>query len=260
MKKYIEINGDLLLTIVDNKIIEGEIVGVVMGVDETEKDIEPIAYNFLHNKEVIQLPYEQKFYQNYEEFRENTPIENTMSKTHLFKLIGGVYGEYYFERNRDSLPLWYFDKKPIRYYWWESIKKYEIIKGGVVIFLEGFLPDRLHTKQEECLYWNDTIIHKMDGSTDVKEAVVKKLLLNDTQKEIFERFKSILKEMSDANMKILCDVENLVTSVINLPANNDWYDWCGKGVLYTSNTPKEQECDMDLLSINSDFTIHMDLE
>lgn len=98
--------------------------------------------------------------------------------------------------------------------------------------------------------------YKDDGGLERKEAPGKVLLLNDEQKKLFERLKEVLKEMKDANMRLLFDISYQELSVVNRPKEVNWYGWCEGGVRWRNVVPEEQTVrEFEMYDTNEEFEI-----
>lgn len=245
-KHYVNPSNEQVLTILNDKLCEGQIIGVIFAV--VDKDVVVDGYRFRHNGEVGVLPYTQDFYEDAEAYKNDTSLP----------------GDCCDLRQRDITDTWrwnaalcyYKDGRPQPWTFMENIVSYELMADGTVVVLNGFVPDKLYDEEKECLFFNDLIIHKDDGTIEVKEAPGKVLLLNDEQKKLFERLKGVLKEMKDANMRLLFDISYQELSVVNKPNNNDWYGWCEGGVNWRDVMPEEQMVkEFDMFDTNEEFQI-----
>lgn len=246
-KHYINPSNEQVLTILNDKLCEGQIIGVIFMV--IDKDVEVNAYKFRHNGEVFVLPCTQSFYKDAEAYKNDTslPCNDANLMQHR------ITGDY---RWRTNVYCYYKNGKAQPWEFVENIVSYELMVDGTVVVLNGFVPDKLYEDERSCLFFNDLIIHKDDGTTEAKEAPGKVLLLNDEQKKLFERLKGVLKEMKDANMKILFNYSYQELSVINKPKDSDWYGWGNGDVSWKSVMPEEQEItEFDMLDINEEFEI-----
>lgn len=197
MKNYIYPSNEMLLTVIDGKVCEGSISGVKMvAVDGV---VEADSYRFSHNGTDYVLPITQSFYKSERDFRENRAIEKCCASSFLHVVFNAG--------TQDS--LWYYDKgKAIEYKWREQQLEWFIEPNYKVRLVSGFVPSELYYDQEDVYAWNDLIVHKDNGDIEIKEAPCKVLMLNDKQKELFERFKALLAEMNEAKMMMLEERDN----------------------------------------------------
>ena len=245
-KHYEKPSNEQVLTILNDKLCEGQIIGVIFAV--VDKDVVVDGYRFRHNGEVFVLPYTQNFYKDAEAYKNDTSLPGECCDLRQTKITGtwGWKGALCYYANGRAQP-WTF---------MENIVSYELMADGTVVVLNGFVPDKLYEEERQCLFFNDLIIHKDDGTTEAKEAPGKVLLLNDEQKMLFERLKGVLKEMKDANMKLLFDISCQELSVVNEPKEGNWYGWGEGGVNWSDVVPDEQMVkEFDMYDTNDEFEI-----
>lgn len=247
-KHYVNPSNDQVLTILNDKVCEGQIIGVIFAV--VNKDVVVDGYRFRHNGEVFITPCGQAFYKDAEDLKNKCILEPKCNDLKQRQITGFYAWDrvLYYYKNGKAQP-WKFV---------ENVVSYELMADGTVVVLNGFVPDKLYSEEQECYFFNDLIIHKDDGTTESKQAPGKVLLLNDEQRKLFERLKGVLKEMGNANMKLLFDISYQELSVVNIPKDNDWYGWSEGGVHWRSVMPKEQvlkDGDFDMYDINEEFEI-----
>ena len=247
-KHYVKPSNEQVLTVLNDKVCEGQIIGVIFAV--VDKDVVVDGYRFRHNGEVFVLPYTQEFYKDAEAFKNKEDISRDSIGLNVYKITG---------TSRWNKALCYYKNgKAQPWTFMENIVSYELMADGTAVVLNGFVPDKLYEEERECLFFNDLIVHKDNGELERKEAPGKVLLLTDEQKKLFERLKGVLKEMKDANMKLLFDISYQELSVVNTPKDSDWYGWGNGDVHWRSVMPESQviKCDgFDMYDINEEFEI-----
>ena len=247
-KHYVSPSNEQVLTVLNDKVCEGQIIGVIFAV--VDKDVVVDGYRFRHNGEVFVLPYAQAFYKDAEALKNKNDISRDSMNLSVHEITGTYRWNkalYYYKNGKAN--VWYFV---------ENVMSYELMADGTVVVLNGFVPNKLYKDERSCLFFNDLIIHKDDGTTEAKQAPGKVLLLNDEQKKLFERLKGVLKEMKDANMKLLFDISYQELSVVNIPDNSDWYGWGNGDVHWRSVMPEGQVIksgDFDMYDTNEEFEI-----
>ena len=246
-KHYVNPSNERVLTVLNDKLCEGQIIGVIFAV--VDKDVVVDGYRFRHNGEVFVLPYTQNFYKDAEAYKNDTSLPGDCSYLGQVEITGTQrwQGALYYYANGKAQP-WTFT---------ENIVSYELMADGTVVVLNGFVPDKLYHEERECLFFNDLVVYKDNGELERKEAPGKVLLLNDEQKKLFEEFKTVMKKMSDANMRVLFDTSYYEVSVVNKPQGRDWWGWCDGGVNWRCIAPEDQmmKGDFDLSDISEDFEI-----
>lgn len=245
-KHYVKPSNEQVLTVLNDKLCEGQIIGVIFAV--VDKDVVVNGYRFRHNGEVFVLHYTQSFYKDAEAYKNDTSLPGDCSDFRQAK-ITGTWRWY-------SALCYYANGRAQPWTFMENIVSYELMADDTVVVLNGFVPDKLYEEEKECMFFNDLIIHKDDGTTEAKQAPGKVLLLNDEQKALFERLKGVLKEMRSANMKLLFDISYQELSVINKPKEDDWFGCCDGGVRWKEVMPEEQVVkEFDMYDINDGFEI-----
>lgn len=247
-KHYVNPSNEQVLTVLNDKVCEGQIIGVIFAV--VDKDVVVDGYRFRHNGEVFVLPCAQAFYKDAEALKNKDDISRNSMDLSVHKITGTWHWNnalYYYKNGKAQ--YWKFV---------ENVVSYELMADGTVVVLNGFVPDKLYEDEKSCYFFNDLIVHRDNGELDRKEAPGKVLLLNDEQKALFERLKGVLKEMKDANMKLLFDISFQELSVVNTPDNRDWYGWGNGDVRWRSVMPESQVIksgDFDMYDINEEFEI-----
>lgn len=203
MEKYVIPSEEMRLTVIDGKVCEGTICGVILTI--VEGNIVVDGYRFKHNGEEIVLPAKQEFYFDDGAFKRGESIIPECTWDRVNCLTGYT----------DSV-LWYYKNgKAEPWEWKKELISWEILPNYNAKLLNGFIPDELFREQEDVYNWYDLIVHKDNGDVEFKKAPLSVLRLNDKQKELFERYKSILKEMDDSGMIIIEDRDSCNFAVLN---------------------------------------------
>lgn len=245
-KHYEKPSNEQVLTVLNDKVCEGQIIGVIFAV--VDKDVVVDGYRFRHNGEVFVLPYTQNFYKDAEAYKNDTSLPGDCSDFRQAKITDGW--------RWNSALCYYANGRAQPWTFMENIVSYELMADDTVVVLNGFVPDKLYREEKDCYLFNDLVVHKDDGTTEVKDAPGKILLLNDEQKKLFERLKEVLKEMKDANMRLLFDISYTELSVVNKPKEGNWFGWCEGGVRWRDVVPEEQMVkEFDMYDINEEFEI-----
>jgi hypothetical protein len=201
--KYVIPSEEMRLTVIDGKVCEGTICGVILTI--VEGDVVVDGYRFKHNGKETILPAEQEFYFDENTFKLGQPIIPRYSWNGLSRLAGW-----------DRLTLWYYKNgKAEPWEWKKELISWEILSNNNAKLLNGFIPDELFGEQENVYSWHDLIVHKDNGDVEFKKAPLSVLRLNDKQKVLFERYKALLKEMNDADMLIVEDRDSCNLVVLN---------------------------------------------
>lgn len=229
MKKYIMPSEKMMLTNVGGKIVEGRIIGVIMTVVNGE--IIPEAYRFLHNGQKFVLTSDQKFYSGYDELRHDKEISPCVDSCRIAHLTDGVVNDWNYNNPR-YCKAWYFDGVKAQVWdWRDNIISYEIC-ADITVLLNGFIPKQLYRNEEDCYAYNDAIIHKDDGTTETKEGFLKRLLLNDEQKELLSKFIMAWKDLGKADMEIIFDRDCSEWSVVSTKGIMVSFNDSGDGLNY----------------------------
>lgn len=245
-KHYVEPSNEQVLTILNDKLCEGQIIGVIFAV--VDKDVVVDGYRFRHNGEVFILPYTQNFYKDAEAYKNDTSLPGDCSDLMQHKITGTW--------RWNAALCYYANGRAQPWTFMENIVSYELMADDTVVVLNGFVPDRLYEEEKDCLFFNDLVVYKDNGELERKEAPGKVLLLNDEQKKLFERLKGVLKEMKDANMKLLFDISEQELSVVNKPKEGNWYGWSEGGARWKDVVPGEQMVtEFDMYDVNEEFEI-----
>jgi hypothetical protein len=245
-KHYEKPSNEQVLTILNDKLCEGQIIGVIFAV--VNKEVVVDGYRFRHNGEVFVLPYTQNFYKDAEAYKNDTSLPGDCSDLRQAKITGTW--------RWDALLCYYANGRAQSWTFKENIVSYELMADGTVVVLNGFVPDKLYDEERACLLFNDLVVHKDNGELERKEAPGKVLLLNDEQKKLLERLKEVLKEMKDANMRLLFDISDTELSVVNKPKGVNWYGWSEGGVRWKEVMPEEQVVkEFEMYDINEEFEI-----
>lgn len=245
-KHYVKPSNEQVLTILNDKLCEGQIIGVIFAV--VDRDVVVDGYRFRHNGEIFILPYTQDFYEDTEAYKNDRTIPLDSSDLRQAKITGtwSWSGDLYY----------YADGRAKSWRFVDNIISYELMADDTVVVLNGFVPDKLYGEERECLLFNDLVVHKDNGELERKDAPAKVLLLNDEQKKLFERLKEVLKEMKDANMRLLFDISYTELSVVNKPKEGNWYGWSEGGVRWRDVVPEEQVVsEFDMYDTNEEFEI-----
>ena len=205
--KYIYPNGKELLTIINGRVCEGTIVSVRLWYNAEFQDSEAVSYKFKHKDELYVLPITQEFFANDEDLKINHSIEPNESSNYISRIAQGRY----------ILK----DGKPERWNWYESIHSWDIESSSVKL-VDGEIPDKLYNTLEDVYFFNDLVIHKDNGDIEIKRGLGKELELTESQKEVLERLKGILKEIEKAGIKLVNDREDEDWYAINV-SNYDVY-------------------------------------
>ena len=191
------------LTVLNGNVWEGTICGVILTI--VEGDVVVDGYRFKHDGNEGFLPASQKFYYDDGTFKRGESIIRECDWDGVKHLTGC-----------SNSVLWYYkDGKAEPWEWKKELISWEILPNYNVKLLNGFIPDELFREQEDVYSWHDLIVHKDNGDIEFKKAPLSVLRLNDKQKELFERFKSILKEMDDSGLMIIEDRDNGDMAVLN---------------------------------------------
>lgn len=203
MMKYVRPTEEMRLTVIDGKVCEGTICGVILTIVEGEIAVD--GYRFKHNGEEIILPVTQDFYPDEIAFKNGASIIPDCSWNGFYSLFGW-----------DRLTLWYYKNgKAEPWEWKKELISWEILPNYNAKLLNGFIPDELFGEQENVYSWHDLIVHKDNGDVEFEKAPLSVLRLNDNQQKLFERFKALLKEMNDADMLIVEDRNSSNLAVLN---------------------------------------------
>jgi hypothetical protein len=203
MMKYVRPTEEMRLTVINGNVCEGTICGVILTI--VAGDVVVDGYRVKHNSEEMVLPATQEFYFDENTFKLGQPIIPDCSWNGLYSLVGW-----------DRPTLWYYKNgKAESWEWKKELISWEILPNYNAKLLNGFIPDELFREQEDVYNWYDLIVHKDNGDVEFKKAPLSVLRLNDKQKELFERYKSILKEMDDSGMIIIEDRDSCNFAVLN---------------------------------------------
>ena len=241
---YINPSDKTLLTILNDNVCEGTITGVIFQNFDGHFLVD--GYRFKHNGELYTLPYDQEFFKDEDALKRNVNIEpqNNDKKFYLISGCNRANETQYYLKAGKAEP-WQLN---------QSVDRYILGKDFKIENIDGFVPEKLYNTEEEFYYHNDLIIHKDNGDVEIKPAPINVLVLNDKQREIFERLKSVLKEMKDSNMVLMHDCSYNELSVINQPQNSDWYEWGSGDVPYRTNIPDGQTIEEhDIFATNDDM-------
>lgn len=195
MNNYISPNSSLVITQLNNQVVEGKIKSVIFSVSK-ENGINAETYRFSHNGEIYTLPITQTFWLNKENLMCNNPIIPRDKDSFLRRIHSSLWKE-------DRTLYYYNNGKSESWTVKDNIKYYEIDSNYNLYVLEGFCPDELFEFEEEVFAYNDVVVIKDDGTVDKKEGYLSPLILTEKQQEIFHRFKDILNEMRDENISIV---------------------------------------------------------
>ena len=212
---YIKPSDDQILTIINDRICEGTITGVIFQNFDGHFLVD--GYRFKHNGELYTLPYDQEFFKDEDALKRNVNIEpqNNDKKFHAISGHCNANKTQYYLKAGKAEP-WQLN---------QSVDRYLLGKDSKIENIDGFVPAKLYDTEEQFYLHNDLIIHKDNGDIEIQDAPIKKILLNDKQKELFEQLKSLIQQMRDANMIVITDISSDGISAINKPFNH--YDWCG---------------------------------
>jgi len=203
MMEYVRPTEMMRLTVINGNVCEGTICGVILTI--VEGDIVMDGYRFKHNGKGIILPADQEFYFDENTFKLGQPIIPDCSWNGLYSLVGW-----------DRPTLWYYKNgKAEPWKWKNELISWEILPNYNAKLLNGFIPDELFGEEKDVYSWHDLIVHKDNGDIEFKKAPLSVLRLNDNQQKLFEQFKALLKEMTDADMLIVEDRDRCELAVLN---------------------------------------------
>lgn len=230
---YINPSDKTLLTILNDNVCEGTITGVIFQNFDGHFLVD--GYRFKHNGELFTLPYDQEFFKNEDALKRSIRIEPERNDKR-FDLISTHHKadvtQYYLKAGKAE--PWQLN---------QNVNRYLLGQNCKIENIDGFVPEKLYDSEEQFYLHNDLIIHKDNGDIEIQDAPIKKILLNDKQKELFERFKSLVKEMDEANMVIMSKFCDDSIGVINRPSSGN--EWAGtynepNSVNFWDSLPNEQ--------------------
>lgn len=231
--------GSKVLTILEGKVIEGELVSIQNRVEGGQHLYD--GCKFFHDGRTLQFGKSQKFYSSLEDIKNNCPLEGC-------SLDG---------RRIAPKTCYYLDGEVIQIYDFNSrVELFEYLSDGTGIVLRGWSPEKWYHTKESAYAFNDIPIHQIDGSVNVNPGKGKVLLLNDEQRKLRDEYVNLMKRMEEANMLILADYSYQCEFVINKPPHPDpdWYDCGADNGLYTFELPEELKVSINnLWNINEEF-------
>lgn len=247
---YFRPSDNTLLTILNDKICEGAITGVIFRNFDGRFLVD--GYKFKHNGELFILSFDKAFYYDEECIKRNVCMEPDNNDKHFEKISGCAnpnYTLYYLKNGR--IEPWVLSN---------NVKRYMLDKNLNVCHIDGFVPEKLYKDEAEFYFHNDLIIHKDNGDIEIQDAPIKKILLNDRQKELFDQFKALLKEMNEANMLVITNHSDDSIGVINRPSGCDWAGTYGYGSKCFWEIIPDEQCEWgpnDIWSVSEEWEIRL---
>lgn len=188
--EFVDAIDELVLVVNDGKILEGKITGVHIRLGE-EGEYELEKYEFKHNEEVLYFPCDTKFYRNREELNRQNFISLLLIKK-----------SYSMNRmlHRNG---WYFDGATAQLFVPEKYIRSFVLRKKSIGITDGWMPEKVYDSQDCALAYNTQIIHKDDGTEEVRKGKFECLLLTERQKEAVRKFEEAFAELEKEGIRTI---------------------------------------------------------